>query len=101
MSREHELYLWLVSLQWRNQIVSEQAKCQHHQAGIEMESTGQAEEREDKEQQPTVNREGMIEAVNNIVCFLQVQKVSIWKGLRNKLNKTTSQNWKATVGTCT
>lgn len=57
-----------------------------------MESTGQAEEREDKEQQPTVNREGMIEAVNNIVCFLKVQKVSIWKGLWNKLNKTTSQN---------
>lgn len=34
-----------------------------------MESTGQAEEREDKEQQPTVNREGMIEAVNNIVSL--------------------------------
>lgn len=90
----------MVSLQWRNQIVSEQAKCQHHQAGIEVES-GQAEEREDKEQQETVNGEGIIEAVNNIVCFLKVQKVSIWKGLWNKLNKTTSQNWKATGGTCT
>lgn len=54
--------------------------------------SGQAEEREDKEQQETVNGEGIIEAVNNIVCFLKVQKVSVWKGLWNKLNKTTSQN---------
>jgi len=35
---------------------SAQTKYQHHQAGLEMESTGKAEEREAKEQLATVNR---------------------------------------------
>jgi len=37
---------------------SAQTKYQHHQAGLEMESTGDAEEREAKEQLATVNGGG-------------------------------------------